>query len=90
MVEPRRFPQYLSSPFQILWFEADELGILVICFALALLFGDLFWLSLFAGPYLYSVLKRRYPRGYFKHLIYFMGLVKIEGYPSYFEESYEE
>lgn len=86
----RRFPQYLSSPFQVLWLESDELAIFFGMFTLALIFGNWFWLLTVAGPWFYSKLKKRYPRGFLKHVLYFIGLMDMKGYPGFFEESFKE
>jgi type IV conjugative transfer system protein TraL len=84
----RRFPQYLSSPFQVLWFETDELGIIFLFLTVGLIYGGWSWLLLLAGPYAYSRLKHKYPRGFLRHLLYFMGLISMKGYPSYFEKEF--
>ncbi len=34
---PHRFPQYLSKPIQVLWFETDELILFVFTLTLALI-----------------------------------------------------
>lgn len=86
----KRFPRYLSAPFQVLWFETDELAIILMCFVLAMLFGSLFWIGLFAGPYYYGKLKKSYPRGFLKHTLYFIGLSSLKGYPTYFEKEFSE
>lgn len=85
-----KFPRYLSSPFQVLWFETDELGIILMFFVLAMMFGYLFWILLFTGPYYYGKLKKNYPRGFLKHTLYFLGLKPLKGYPSYFEKEFLE
>ena len=84
----KRFPQYLSAPFQVLWFETDELGLLVIFFLLAMLFGSFFWILIFVGPHLYSGVKAKYPRGFLKHSLYFLGILKMKGYPLFFEHRF--
>jgi type IV conjugative transfer system protein TraL len=89
-MQKKRFPQYLSSPFQVLWFETDELVIVVVFLIFALIFGYLFWLLLFVGPYLYTRLKKKYPRGFLRHVLYFIGLIRLKGYPSYFEKEFFE
>lgn len=91
-----RFPRYLSAPFQILWFEADELFVMVFFFMTAIMFGNTNWMfALLAlagvfGVYGYSVLKRKHPRGFFGHLLYFAGLTDIKGYPSFFVDKFIE
>ena len=86
----RPFPQYLSNPLQVLWFESDELAVIVFCFVLALVYGGLVWLGFLAGPYLYHRTKQNKPRGYLFHLLYTVGLLKMEGYPSHFEQEFRE
>jgi len=85
-----RFPKYLSAPVQVLWFEPDDLGILLFSFTLALIFGGLCWLLLFLLPYLYSRFKRKYPKSFFKHLLYFSGVKTPEKYPTAFEKRFLE
>ncbi len=84
------FPQYLSAPLQVLWFEPDELGVVFAFFLFAMLYGSFFWALLFMAPWYYSRIKRRYPRGFFRHVLYFAGLTGMKGYPSYFEERFIE
>lgn len=87
----QRFPRYLSSPFQVLWFETDELGIIFFFLLLALVFGGWWsWVLLFAGPYVYTKVKKKYPRGFLRHTMYFLGLVNLPGYPSAFAKTFRE
>ena len=85
-----KFPQYLSKPFQVLWFETDDLIIMLIFFVFAITFGNICWVLMFVAPYIYSKLKKKYPRGFFRHTLYFMGLINLKGYPSYFEREFHE
>jgi type IV conjugative transfer system protein TraL len=84
------FPQYLSAPLQVLWFEPDELGVVFACFLFALIYGSVFWVFLFIAPWYYSRAKKRHPRGFFRHVLYFIGITGMKGYPSYFEERFIE
>lgn len=87
----RKFPQYLTAPFQVLWFETDDLGIILIFLTLTLIFESMFWVALlFVGPYIYLKMKKKYPRGFLKHLQYFTGLNDMKGYPSFFEKEFIE
>jgi len=45
---------------------------------------------MFVIPWVYSKAKRKYPRGFLKHCLWFAGLVKIKGYPEYFEKKFSE
>jgi len=75
---------------QVLWWETDEFVVVVIFFLLALMFGYVFYIFMIAAPYLYSKSKRKYPRGFFKHILYFLGILKLNGYPTYFEKEFFE
>jgi type IV conjugative transfer system protein TraL len=86
----REFPQYLSAPFQILWYESDELALFMFSLMLALMYGSVFWVLLFAGPYIYSRIKRQKPRGFLCHLLYMAGIIRMINYPAYFEKEFIE
>ena len=86
----KRMPQYLSSPYQLLWFEPDDLSFMAIGYLLAMIFGGFFWFVMIALPVGYSLLKRRYPRGFLRHLFYIVGWAELKGYPIYFEETFIE
>ncbi len=85
-----KFPQYLSAPYQIVWFESDDIGIVFLFFLLAMMFGGWFWLALFVGPACYMRFKFKYTRGFLRHLLYFTGLLKLKGYPDFFIKEYVE
>ena len=76
-----RFPQYLHMPYRILWFETDEVALLAggylvgnfITFKLLLALPVLF--------VLYRRQKRKRPRGFFKHLGYYLGFINFKHYP---------
>jgi len=82
--------QYLSSPIQILWFEADDVGIIFFCFAMWMVFGGYFWLLFVAGPILYGRCKKNYPKSFLKHMLYFSGLKSLKGYPDAFTNEFHE
>jgi type IV conjugative transfer system protein TraL len=84
----KRFPQYLSSPMQVLWFESDEIGVICVFGTIALIFGGFTWLLIIAAPWYYSHIKKRYPRGFLRHVLYFVGIVRLDRYPDYFEETF--
>ena len=86
-----RFPQYLSSPLTILWFEADEIGIFFIALAMALIFGGWFFtLSIIGAPWVYRIMKAKFPKGFLRHVFYMAGFLKMHGYPHYFEDKFNE
>ncbi|WP_028842920.1 type IV conjugative transfer system protein TraL [Thermodesulfovibrio yellowstonii] len=85
-----RIPQHLHKPHQILFFEADELVMVLVLFTLALMFGYVFWLLLFLIPYIYSKVKKKYPRGALRHVLYRIGLVAFRCAPTAFEKQFRE
>lgn len=87
----KSFPQYLSKPYQVLWFEPDDM---VFAYAAVILFGVKIggwaWLMVPLAPFAYSRLKRNYPRGFIKHMGYFLGIRSFEGYPKFFQQRFLE
>jgi hypothetical protein len=55
-----------------------------------MLFGGVTWILLIVVPWTYSRMKNKYPRGFLRHGLYFIGLVELKGYPSPFEEEFTE
>jgi type IV conjugative transfer system protein TraL len=86
----RKFPQYLSKPFQILWFEVDELVLFLFFLTLSLLYGKLMWIVFLISQYSYTKTKRSQARGFLKHVLYVFGLVKMNHYPDYFQQEFHE
>ncbi|KAB2890787.1 MAG: type IV conjugative transfer system protein TraL [Desulfobulbaceae bacterium] len=84
------FPQYLSKPIQVLWFETDELVLGMFFFVLALVYGKFMWLLFFGSQYFYIRTKKKKPRGYLKHLLYVLGLIKMKNYPEFLQKEYHE
>jgi hypothetical protein len=41
-------------------------------------------------PYLYIKAKKKYPRGFIKHIFYIMGFIRFQGYPTYHEKEFIE
>jgi hypothetical protein len=41
-------------------------------------------------PVIYAKLKKRYPRGFMKHALYFIGFLELRGYPTFFEKEFTE
>lgn len=85
-----RMPLWLGSPMQMLWWETDEVIVIMTCLSAAVLVGGWAWLALLVGPFGYIRLKKAYPRGYLKHMLYFAGVAKFDGYPSHFEKKFSE
>jgi type IV conjugative transfer system protein TraL len=84
-------PAYLSQPIQVLWLEIDELALFFVGGFIFLLFSNkITFITMFLIPWMYSKAKKKYPRGFLQHTLYFMGFIKLERYPSYFEDHFVE
>ncbi|MCG2747318.1 MAG: type IV conjugative transfer system protein TraL [Desulfobulbaceae bacterium] len=86
----KKFPQYLSKPFQVLWFEVDELVLFLFFLTLSLIYGKLMWVVFLVSQYSYTKTKRSQARGFLKHLLYVFGMVKMKNYPDYFQQEFGE
>ena len=84
------FPQYLSRPMQFLWWESDELAVILLFVGLAMMFGGVFWFLPFLGSYAFVRLKREYQKDFLRHVFYFLGLTRLKGYPEYWEREFSE
>ena len=86
-----QFPQYLSKPYQVLWFEPDDMAVALVGLVIfGTRIGGWFWLLVPLVPVFYSRLKRNYPRGFIKHVGYFLGINSFKGYPTYFQQKFLE
>jgi type IV conjugative transfer system protein TraL len=86
----RKFPQYLSKPFQVFWFEMDEILIFFFFLTMALIYGKWLWLVFLVAQYFYSKVKRNQASGFLKHILYAAGLVQMKKYPDYFTQEFHE
>jgi type IV conjugative transfer system protein TraL len=86
-----KFPQTLSNPMMVLWWDLDEFTIIVLFVVLWFLCANWWTLAaIFVVPWVYIKSKRRAARGFFKHLLYSLGLAQIKGYPSPFHHTFRE
>lgn len=85
-----RIPQNLHKPIQVLWWDADEFSILFIFLVGALIFWWGFFIPMIVVPHLYGRVKKRYPRGFLRHSLYFAGIRDFNIYPSYLEKEFSE
>jgi hypothetical protein len=76
-----RVPQYLHLPLQILWFDTEEISVIVIFYLMAIIFGGFAWLFVVLGPCCYINIKNKQPRGYLLHTLYRLGFAQLKGYP---------
>ena len=85
------FPQYMSSPTQVLWWELDQVALAALSFTAALLQGGVvMWIGFILANFFYGKTKKNKPRGFMKHIISMFGLSKLINYPEYFEQEFYE
>jgi len=85
-----RTHKYLHKPFRLLWFESDEIFLLFAGLVLGMYVNTLFFLVLIVCAVLSRKFKAKYPRGFVRHISYFLGLLRFKKYPSFFESSFQE
>jgi type IV conjugative transfer system protein TraL len=86
-----RFPQFLSNQIMIIWWELDEaMLILIMVFIWFVASSWITFALVIIVPWAFIKAKRRSSRGYLKHLLYRLGLAKLDGYPSAFHRSFLE
>lgn len=87
-----KVPQYLSSPLQVFFFDADEIGVFFVLLMIAVVIGKM--IIGFAFVTIFCVLYRRIkvnqPNGYLKHMLYFAGLKRLKKYPTCFDSEFQE
>jgi len=89
--EQYRVPKWLYRPYQILFFDAEDIAVIFSFLSLAYIFGGWFlWILAFVGPYLILQEKKKRGRGFIKHLLYKTGIFKFKGCPSVFERKFFE
>lgn len=86
-----RVPRYLHLPVQILWFDMEDIAILMCCYVLWMVLSSWYVLPLvIIGPYSFMKLKATKPRGFMRHILYQYGFAKLKGYPPAMAERFEE
>lgn len=78
-----RVPRYLHLPVQILWFDMEDISIILVCYVFWMITDSWYVLPLVVlVPYLFKKVKQSKPRGFLRHMLYVYGFQKLEGYPS--------
>ena len=85
-----KFPQYLSAPLQIMWFEADDFVIIILSIVIFLILGGWSIIVSIVLPVAFIQLKKNYSSSFLKHMIYFTGFKNLEYYPIAFEDEFHE
>jgi len=82
--------RYLHKPFRLVWFESDELMILFMGFVLALTVSLFFFLFAAVALFFIRRIKDKFPRGFIRHISYFLGIYRFKNAPTFFENTFNE
>ena len=87
-----RIPRHIDDPQRLMFWELEELGVLISFMMIGVLF-DFFLIGTMFGTVfmvLLSKVKSGKPRGFFMHWLYHQNLIDIAGLPpSYIKEFHE-
>ncbi|MEM4619118.1 MAG: type IV conjugative transfer system protein TraL [Desulfurococcaceae archaeon] len=83
-----KVPQYLHLPYQVLFFELDDLLLIMLFIFISVYFSFTIGLIILVFLIVYMKMKKRFGRGYLIHLFYAIGVMKFKGYPTYFEKRF--
>ncbi len=81
-VPAARVPKYLHRPTQILWFDLEEIGLILALYACWLVVDS--WIvgaTGAVGVVVFKSIKAEKPRGFVQHELLALGVHKLEGYP---------
>ena len=85
-----RTPKYLHKPFRILWFESDELFMMFLSLVLGIYVSVYFLPALLACVFVARKVKARFPRGFLRHISFFLGITRFRNCPTFFESRFQE
>lgn len=86
-----RVPRYLHLPVQVLWFDMEDIGLILVMYTLYLVLDSMYVLPFVVlVPYLFRSVKQSKPRGWLRHVLYRYGFVSLKGYPPPATRSYRE
>ncbi len=82
--------KYLHRPFRLVWFESDELMLILIGIFLSFVVYVWSFLLFIALVYGMKKAKPKLPRGFIKHIAYYLGVYRFKGYPVFFTNKFIE
>ena len=87
----RVLPAQLGAPLQVLFWETDDLLLMMMAFIVAMI-TDLWWcyLGIIVLPMAYGRMKMSRPKGFLRHMLYYGGFISMKGYPIYYDKDFQE
>ncbi len=76
-------PRWLHLKLQILWFDVETLGVIGAAYALWLVVNSWYVAPIVVlAPWLFMAVKADKPRGFLGHMLYSVGLQRMQRYPA--------
>ena len=82
--------RYLHKPYRVLWFETEELALMAIGLLTAISINILMITVFLFLVYVVRRCKKKYSRGYLKHLAFHMGYYRFKRAPASYEKVFQE
>ena len=82
--------RYLYKPYRVLWFETEELALMAIGLLTSISITVFMIFPFLFLVYLVRKCKKKYPRGYLKHLAFHLGYYRFKGAPASYEREFQE
>jgi hypothetical protein len=87
----QRLSRYLHEVPFIIWLDIQEWALILICYVFWIAEPSIFKFLVSLGiPFFIIPLKRRQPRGFLVHMMYYAGFKSISFYPPVLANKYEE
>ena len=84
-------PRYLHLPVQILWFDMEDIAILLASYSIWMVFSSWYVIPIVIGvPLMFMRIKSSKPRGFLQHALYQYGFASVKGYPPPMTDRFEE
>ncbi len=82
--------KYLHKPYRVIFFESDELVLILLAVFSAMVISFKLVPVFAVGVYFLRKLKPHLPRGFLRHIPYFLGLYRFRSCPSFFDSRFQE
>lgn len=79
-----KMPQFTAAPYQFAFVDDDELFVAICCLGVSMFVTWYLFLFCVFILFEYCTAKRRNPRGFLHHFMYYCGLAAQKAYPSTF------
>jgi type IV conjugative transfer system protein TraL len=86
-----KIPKYINKPLRFLGFELIDIVMLYVAVFYAYVAKSTIYLFLLLAAAIYFIQKKKKsPQGFCKHILYYLGLYKVDRYPAFSEQEFLE